>query len=121
MPEPKTRADHGLSGQGEGAKPRSAVKSVQRGVKLRGAEKMARIPVKIAPTQPEDRLRKPAWIRAKFPGTSEVLRLKKVLRENRLHTVCEEAACPTAVRTHWIRTSRPTWLERSRPWACGTW
>ncbi|HYQ93010.1 MAG TPA: lipoyl synthase, partial [Candidatus Competibacteraceae bacterium] len=55
---------------------------------------MARIPVKIAPTRPEERLRKPKWIRAQFPGTPEVLRLKRILRENRLHTVCEEASCP---------------------------
>jgi len=67
---------------------------VQRGEKLRGADKMARIPVKIAPTPAEQRLRKPSWIRAKFPGTPEVLRLKKILRDNRLHTVCEEANCP---------------------------
>jgi len=67
---------------------------VQRGVKLRGSEKMARIPVKIEPTQAEQRLRKPQWIRAKFPGTPEVNRLKQVLRENRLYTVCEEASCP---------------------------
>ncbi|MEE4378290.1 MAG: lipoyl synthase [Candidatus Competibacteraceae bacterium] len=67
---------------------------VQRGEKLRGADKMARIPVKIAPTPAEQRLRKPTWIRAKFPGTPEVLRLKKILRDNRLHTVCEEANCP---------------------------
>lgn len=72
----------------------AARKSVQQGEKLRGAEKMARIPVKIAPTRPEERLRKPQWIRAKFPGTPEVQRLKKILRENRLHTVCEEASCP---------------------------
>jgi lipoyl synthase len=65
-----------------------------RGKKLRGAEKVARIPIKIAPTDPGQRLRKPAWIRAPFPGTPEVLRLKKVLREHRLHTVCEEANCP---------------------------
>jgi lipoic acid synthetase len=68
--------------------------TVQPGEKQRGAEKMARIPVKIAPVAPEERLRKPAWIRAKFPGSPEVLRLKKILRENRLHTVCEEASCP---------------------------
>jgi len=67
---------------------------VVRGEKLRGAEKMARIPVKIEVTTPETRLRKPSWIRAKFPGTPEVLRLKDVLRENHLHTVCEEANCP---------------------------
>ncbi|MFO7640703.1 MAG: lipoyl synthase [Candidatus Competibacteraceae bacterium] len=66
----------------------------QRGEKLRGAEKVARIPIRIAPTDPGQRLRKPAWIRAPFPGTPEVLRLKKILREHRLHTVCEEANCP---------------------------
>jgi lipoic acid synthetase len=69
-------------------------KTLKRGEKLRGAEKMARIPVKITPSQPQERLRKPSWIRAKFPGSAEVLRLKKLLRENRLHTVCEEASCP---------------------------
>lgn len=74
--------------------PTRPIKPVQRGEKLRGEEKMARIPVKIAPTRPEERVRKPQWIRAKFPGTPEVLRLKKILRENRLHTVCEEANCP---------------------------
>ncbi len=76
------------------AQPVKPVQAVRRGEKLRGADKMARIPVKIAPTQPTERLRKPAWIRAKFPGTPAVLRIKKVLRENRLHTVCEEANCP---------------------------
>lgn len=60
--------------------------------KQRAAEKMARIPIKIEPT--EKPLRKPEWIRAKSPATPEVARLKSILRENRLHTVCEEAACP---------------------------
>ncbi|NEX62801.1 lipoyl synthase [Noviherbaspirillum sp. 17J57-3] len=55
---------------------------------------MARIPIKIAPTQPAEYLRKPKWIRAEFTGTKEVQRLKSVLRENSLHTVCEEANCP---------------------------
>ncbi|MEE8118693.1 MAG: lipoyl synthase [Gammaproteobacteria bacterium] len=53
---------------------------------------MARIPVKIEPTV--ERQRKPSWIRAKSPATPEVARLKKILRDNHLHTVCEEAACP---------------------------
>ena len=65
-----------------------------QGEKLRGAEKVARIPVKVAPTDLKQRLRKPAWIRAQFPGTPEVQRLKQILRDNRLHTVCEEASCP---------------------------
>ena len=64
------------------------------GEKLRGAEKVARIPIKVAPSDPQQRLRKPAWIRAQFPGTPEVLRLKQILRDNHLHTVCEEASCP---------------------------
>lgn len=72
----------------------AAPKSVRAGEKLRGAEKMARIPIKIVPTEPSQLLRKPKWIRAEFTGTREVQRLKAVLRENKLHTVCEEANCP---------------------------
>lgn len=67
---------------------------VRAGEKLRGAEKMARIPIKIVPTERAQMLRKPKWIRAEFTGTREVQRLKAVLRENKLHTVCEEANCP---------------------------
>ena len=58
----------------------------------RGAAKTARIPIKIEPTLKP--ARKPAWIRAKSPAHPEVQRLKQVLRDNRLHTVCEEASCP---------------------------
>ena len=61
-------------------------------VRQRGAAKVARIPVKIEPTV--QFLRKPQWIRAKAPTSPEVSRLKTVLREHRLHTVCEEASCP---------------------------
>ncbi|HEX4895246.1 MAG TPA: lipoyl synthase [Solimonas sp.] len=72
--------------------PKPALKPVVQGEKLRGAEKMARIPIKIEPTaQP---LRKPSWIRAKTQGTPEVARIKAALRANNLHTVCEEASCP---------------------------
>lgn len=61
-------------------------------LKKRGADKVARIPIKVEPTtQPA---RKPAWIRAKSPAHPEVQRLKKVLREHQLYTVCEEASCP---------------------------
>lgn len=66
----------------------------QTGVKLRGAEKTARIPVKIIPITPAQQLRKPEWIRAAFRGTKRVRQLTGTLRENRLHTVCEEANCP---------------------------
>ena len=57
-------------------------------------QKVARVPVKFAPTERSDRLKKPAWIRARFPGTPEVARLKKILRGRGLNTVCEEASCP---------------------------
>ena len=62
------------------------------GQKQRGAEKVARIPIKVQ--QPAERLRKPNWIRAKTPFHPNVKKLKSVLREQQLHTVCEEAACP---------------------------
>ncbi len=58
----------------------------------KGQAKTARIPVKIEPTTKF--LRKPDWIRIKAPVTPEVIRLKKALRKQRLHTVCEEANCP---------------------------
>jgi len=58
----------------------------------RGADKVARIPIKVEPTvNPQ---RKPKWIRAKSPAHPEVQRLKTILREQNLHTVCEEASCP---------------------------
>ena len=60
--------------------------------KQRGAEKMARIPIKIVNDAPP--LKKPDWIRIRIPTGSAVGELKAVLRENKLHTVCEEASCP---------------------------
>ena len=62
------------------------------GKKLSAAEKMARIPVRIEPT--DQPLRKPPWLRVKSPATTAVADLKKVLRANSLYTVCEEASCP---------------------------
>nr|VFJ62601.1 MAG: lipoic acid synthetase [Candidatus Kentron sp. DK] len=45
-------------------------------------------------TEPRKPLRKPAWIRVKAPASASVLRMKGLLREHRLHTVCESALCP---------------------------
>ncbi|WP_222937574.1 lipoyl synthase [Spartinivicinus ruber] len=67
---------------------------VERGVKLRGAEKVARIPVKVIPTEKENMPRKPDWLRVRIPISPEVDRIKKLLRKHKLHTVCEEASCP---------------------------
>lgn len=58
----------------------------------RNADKLSRIPVKVE--KPETLLRKPDWIRIKLPAGDKVNSIKQTLREKRLHTVCEEAACP---------------------------
>jgi lipoic acid synthetase len=60
-------------------------------IQHKGAAKTARIPIKIVP---QERLRLPSWIRAKAPSLPNVARLKGILREAKLHTVCEEASCP---------------------------
>lgn len=65
---------------------------VVQGVKLKGADKVARIPIKVIPSK--NLQRKPRWIRAKAPNGDSVKKLKSVLRENSLFTVCEEASCP---------------------------
>jgi len=57
----------------------------------KGAAKTARIPIKIVP-QPA--LRKPEWIRMKVPDSTRFQEIRQILRDNKLHTVCEEAACP---------------------------
>lgn len=61
------------------------------GVKERDAAKTSRIPIKIIP-QPMQR--KPEWIRMKVPDSARYQEIKKILRDNNLHTVCEEASCP---------------------------
>ena len=61
------------------------------GVKEIDAAKTSRIPIKIIP-QPT--LRKPEWIRMKMPNSQRFQEIKQALRNNNLHTVCEEASCP---------------------------
>ncbi len=58
----------------------------------RGRDKVARIPIKVEPAA--EVLRKPAWIRARAPVGPGVARVKRLLREAGLSTVCEEAQCP---------------------------
>jgi len=61
------------------------------GVKQKGGAKTARIPVKVVAAAP---LRKPEWIRVRAPSSPRFYEIKQILREHRLHTVCEEASCP---------------------------
>jgi lipoic acid synthetase len=67
-------------------------KKVVQGEKLRGLDKVSRIPIKVIPTT--EYQRKPDWIRVKVPVSPEVNRIKSMLRERKLSSVCEEAACP---------------------------
>jgi lipoic acid synthetase len=61
--------------------------------KQKSSEKTARIPIKIVPL--EEILKKPDWIRVKAASVnSRFSEIKKILRENELVTVCEEASCP---------------------------
>ena len=64
----------------------------EAGVKEKGQAKTARIPIKIVP---REALKKPAWIRVKAASpNSRFTEIKQILREQNLHTVCEEASCP---------------------------
>lgn len=60
--------------------------------KQKSQAKTARIPIKIVPAE---QLRKPEWLRVKAASaSSHFYEVKKILRENQLFTVCEEASCP---------------------------
>jgi lipoic acid synthetase len=65
------------------------------GVKHKGEAKTARVfakhAIRVVAAEP---LRKPAWIRVRAPSSPRFLEIKEILREHRLHTVCEEASCP---------------------------
>jgi len=65
--------------------------TVVAGEKQKGESKTARIPVKVIGGE---RLPKPSWIRVRAPSSPRFHEIKKILREHRLHTVCEEASCP---------------------------
>ncbi|WP_442595371.1 lipoyl synthase [Parapusillimonas sp. JC17] len=60
--------------------------------KQKSGDKTSRIPIKVVQAE---RLKKPDWIRVKAaaPG-SRFYDIKRILRENNLFTVCEEASCP---------------------------
>jgi lipoic acid synthetase len=65
------------------------------GQKLRDAEKLAHIPIKVLPSDKESILKKPKWMKIKITAdNSRVAEVKKALRKNKLHSVCEEASCP---------------------------
>ena len=60
----------------------------------KGADKTARNPIKVTPQPHSDLLRKPSWIRVRSSSSQAFYEVKRLLREHKLHTVCEEASCP---------------------------
>jgi lipoic acid synthetase len=68
------------------------IKQTDADTRQTGKEKTARNPIKIVPLQ--ERLRKPEWIRVKSGSGQGYHDVKRMLREHKLHTVCEEASCP---------------------------
>jgi lipoic acid synthetase len=62
------------------------------GEKLRGADKVRRIPMKVIPTT--ELPMKPDWIRVRIPVSPKIAHIKSKLREHKLASVCEEASCP---------------------------
>src|SRR3982750_3078102 len=55
----------------------------------------ASIPAPTAPTSsPAPRARRPEWLRARMPAGENYEDVRDLMREKRLHTVCEEARCP---------------------------
>ncbi|RPJ46096.1 MAG: lipoyl synthase [Betaproteobacteria bacterium] len=61
------------------------------GEKQKGRAKTARIPIKVVAAPP---LKKPDWIRVRLGNSTRFQEIKHILREQKLHTVCEEATCP---------------------------
>jgi len=60
--------------------------------KQKAQAKTSRIPIKVVPAEV---LKKPEWIRVKAGSpTTRFYEIKQILREHRLHSVCEEASCP---------------------------
>lgn len=73
----------------------SKVERYTPGVMLRDADKMGSIPVKFISEVEGPTLPKPDWMRIRLPADGErIQNIKRIMRENKLHSVCEEAACP---------------------------
>ncbi len=73
--------------------PTASTPSYDPNVKQKAGAKTSRIPIKVVPSG--EVLKKPDWIRVKAASNStRFYEIKNILREHRLHTVCEEASCP---------------------------
>jgi lipoic acid synthetase len=72
--------------------PDAATPAYDARAKQKAQAKTSRIPIKVVPAEP---LKKPDWIRVRAAlPSSRFYEIKQILREHKLHTVCEEASCP---------------------------
>jgi lipoic acid synthetase len=67
-------------------------KGLPIGKKLRDADKVRHAENHLIAS--DQMLHKPDWIRARIPSGANVQRVRSILRERKLVTVCEEASCP---------------------------
>ena len=54
-------------------------------------------------------VRKPEWLKIKLNTNEEYTGLKKMMREKKLHTVCEEAKCPN-IHECWAERRTATFM-----------
>jgi lipoic acid synthetase len=74
------------------ARPSPPPETYDATAKQKAQAKTARIPIKVVAAET---LKKPDWIRVKAGSPStRFYEIKQILREHKLHTVCEEASCP---------------------------
>ncbi|MGE4597098.1 MAG: lipoyl synthase [Methylophilaceae bacterium] len=67
------------------------MKNILNKTKETGRAKTAKIPIKIIP---KDKIKKPAWIKMKLPNSAQYMKIKSLLHQEQLNTICEEASCP---------------------------
>jgi len=61
------------------------------GTKDSHKDKVSRNPIKIYPSVPK---KKPSWLKIELPHSENFKKVKEIIHQNNLHTVCEEASCP---------------------------
>jgi lipoic acid synthetase len=50
--------------------------------------------IELPVSKPEDKIRKPDWLKIKVPSGENYIKVKKIVSEHKLHTICEDGRCP---------------------------
>ena len=96
--------------------PPQRTRRIAQGEKLRSADKVERIPVKVIPT--ETYQRKPDWMRIRVSSSPRVQEIKDILRK---HTLARSVTWATASPTPWMPPSRLIWPAPFRKCSCAMW